>query len=295
MCLWILYVLVIIITNLFVYIKKDITFDVHKHTIMLTIGFANTFYTLWDVDSEKQYATDAYGNHYVSGIKVNYWYKKNISTDLEKAKSLYPGAAVNDSLRGKARDYSEVKQVLPPYDLFPYGQLKGYRIADCDNDWQLNRLYGDKWANKKSRVIARRRLIELGKLVRFTWIDQESKPVGEYGEGFEHYDVVRRYATPGQKAYHDKKNEVASYTTGQFFTHGEKVKIELREVSRGGFNGKFGWTDIVSYVDRDNRMFKYMGSAAPEQFEGYKMIQATIEHSYYNSVHETKLKRIKIA
>ena len=54
------------------------------------IGFVNKFYTLWSIDTQPVYTTDVNGKHWLTGYNTNYTYHKNISFDLEKAKSLYP-------------------------------------------------------------------------------------------------------------------------------------------------------------------------------------------------------------
>lgn len=65
------------------------------------IGFANKFFTLWSIDAEPVYTTDAYGKHWLTGYHTRYTYHKNISFDLEKAKALYPSLEVQEDLRGK--------------------------------------------------------------------------------------------------------------------------------------------------------------------------------------------------
>ncbi len=81
----------------------------------LQIGFANKFYTLWDVTSEKRYATDLNGRHYVSGINTTYTYYQNLSTDLDKAKekAINKGCKsldLNTELRGKRNSFESYKK-----------------------------------------------------------------------------------------------------------------------------------------------------------------------------------------
>lgn len=88
-------------------IKEPETKEVaeRKNTI---IGFANQFYTLWNFSVEPMYSTihTAAGERHVkTGDIYKYFYIKNISKDLEKVKSLYPNVTIDDSLRGKSRDF----------------------------------------------------------------------------------------------------------------------------------------------------------------------------------------------
>ena len=91
------------------------------------IGFAETFYTLWERTEEKHY-TDGYLSH----ITYVYSYLKNISTSIEAAKEAYPKADVDLELRGFTHVRSENVE-LPDeyYSSFRFGKYKGQAIADC--------------------------------------------------------------------------------------------------------------------------------------------------------------------
>ena len=95
------------------------------------IGFANTFYTLWSFRNDSSYFTDAYGNHHLQSIKTTYDFIKNISTDLDKVKALYPNLSIDDSLRGKSSSWSEKKEVdETPANIFTFGKYCGKSIED---------------------------------------------------------------------------------------------------------------------------------------------------------------------
>lgn len=99
---------------------------------MNTIGFATEFYTLWDVTSEVTYFTDAYGNHHKSGVKTNYCYIKNVSTDLDKVKSLFPNTPINEELRGKSTSFFVTKEEdLTPH-ILKFGKYCGKTIQDVE-------------------------------------------------------------------------------------------------------------------------------------------------------------------
>jgi len=86
---------------------------------METIGFGGTYYTLWYV-----YEKDGY---------VHYDYVKNISTDEEKAKRLYPKADIDMSLKGS---HSFTRKIEDPLenDCFEGGMYKGTKFEDCHDD-----------------------------------------------------------------------------------------------------------------------------------------------------------------
>jgi len=90
---------------------------------METIGFGGTYYTLWYV-----YENDGY---------VHYDYVKNISTDEEKAKRLYPEADIDMSLKGNHSFTRKIEDSLEN-DCFKGGMYKGVKFENChDDDYML--------------------------------------------------------------------------------------------------------------------------------------------------------------
>lgn len=109
---------------------------------MEAIGFANKYYTLWQVDT------------YTHTIRVGqneevtrYVYIKNISFDRETAFAKYPNAKFIEDLRGKTQSWDSVKVVYTDVDTFRFGKYCGQRIDDCtDNsylEWYWNNVYAD--------------------------------------------------------------------------------------------------------------------------------------------------------
>lgn len=94
---------------------------------METIGFANTFYTLWDVSTEIEYYTDLNGKHWPKCEKTHFHYIKNISTDLEKVKSLYPDLSIDEELRGKSLSWTKESEDLTP-EILKFGKYHGKTI-----------------------------------------------------------------------------------------------------------------------------------------------------------------------
>lgn len=79
---------------------------------MKIIGFATQYYTLWNYNSEKVYAKEGY----LAYIKHEYTYIKNISTDLDKVKTLYPDTTIDDTLRGKTSSFSYRETIKKEFD-----------------------------------------------------------------------------------------------------------------------------------------------------------------------------------
>jgi len=104
---------------------------------MDAIGFANKFFTLWSIETEPVYTTDSNGKFWLTGHNTRYIYHKNISFDLDKAKSLYPKLEVHEDLRGKTASWtSENREDFCP-QIMKFGKYYGEDINELlDKDFQ---------------------------------------------------------------------------------------------------------------------------------------------------------------
>ena len=101
---------------------------------MLTIGFANKFYTLWDCTVDVN--TDDRG---IKHTVCKNQYIKNISFDLNKAQNLYPGAPVDESLKGHTGSFT-CTYIEYPDDMFKYGKYCGMKFKEV-NDYEYMAWY----------------------------------------------------------------------------------------------------------------------------------------------------------
>ena len=106
---------------------------------MKRIGFANKYYTLWDVSEETVYRT-VNDVHFASGTKITFTYYQNLSTDLDKAISKAKSMGVtilevDEGLRGKTRSFSSVKNRNDIYNdnQFKFGRYEALQISDCED------------------------------------------------------------------------------------------------------------------------------------------------------------------
>lgn len=97
---------------------------------MKTIGFANVYYTLWDITSEvcKYQAPD--GKIYPSYTIVHYAYIQNISKDLEKVKSLYPDVEIDLELKGTKSYSIEKKEIDLSPEILKFGKYAGFNVNE---------------------------------------------------------------------------------------------------------------------------------------------------------------------
>jgi hypothetical protein len=92
------------------------------------IGFATQFYTLWNYQAVPTFITDSYGKHHQTGIDHKYYYCKNISTDLEKVKALFPNVEISMELRGTSSFIRNEKLDLP--EIFFWGGKYAGKLID---------------------------------------------------------------------------------------------------------------------------------------------------------------------
>lgn len=227
---------------------------------MQTIGFAETYYTLWDVSEP----------YTIQGcVRQDYTYVKNLAMNLEIAKGRMKGEYLVDlELRGSTsftRNLSEV--VEEDIDRFPYGKLKGQLINESVDTWQLFRV---KQSGGDRGKLASNRLLALGELVEY--------------EG--------EMILPKMKVEKEIEKLKAG-GAGLHFLDGEKVETELKEIERFHFEGTFGLTSVVTYITQDGKILKYMGGTPIRIGEGFVKVKFTIKHSEYKGVAETKIIRLK--
>ena len=111
--------------------------------VITAIGFANKYYTLWQISEE----TKPLGNGR-SYVITHYTYVKNISFDKETALAKYPGATLNENLRGMTSSWdSKPKEVWDNVDTFRFGKYAYTKIADNTDinylEWYWNQIDGD--------------------------------------------------------------------------------------------------------------------------------------------------------
>jgi hypothetical protein len=99
------------------------------------IGKSTKFYTLWEVWEETHHTQR--GEAYKV---IHHQYIKNISFDIDKAKSKYPNAIVDTSLCGHS-SWTSIDYPKPPVDEFQGGKYRGDKIAECTDYQYLHWAY----------------------------------------------------------------------------------------------------------------------------------------------------------
>lgn len=257
------------------------------------MGFTTQYYTLWEVgEPYKKYTAGATVNGVFSGsfyMAQDFCYLQNLSKDhdaaIAKITEISAGQfTINLDLRGHSTFTREVTgsrgNDLPDY-VFSFGQLAGQDIRTATDVWQLNRAKNEE-IGKRRRALARRRLIELGELVRNT----VGNAFGDDGN----WVSVKRLAY-----LQDRAGKQAA--GGHHFENGKRITVALRIVGRASYDTQYGTVYIREYMTEDGKLVKYKGASPLDitEDDGYVKITGTIEHGDYKDQPETRIKRYKKA
>lgn len=284
---------------------------------MLTIGFTNHYYTLWSVREVE--TLNPYDGHLY--LITHFNYRQNLSMNFEEAKKKIAemageaGYDIDLDLKGD-HAYFFTKRRISQLELyqFTFGKLTGQDMRISEEAWQLSRAMNQE-PNPRRRVYARKRLIEMGELIRYDWKERgvTYRPMTEeemiknaeaMGEGMEEYlkynagaEVQEWIETP--KKYCPKRLYEYMQTNkmkNHYFEDGKRVELELKRLGKVKFfNTAYGESVLVNFQDKENRIFKYMGATYPDIDDtDFKKVKATIKHEEYRGQKETKLQRIKI-
>lgn len=115
---------------------------------MLVIGFANKYYTLWDVIEHIE------NNGYSKYVWYTYSFIKNISMDKEKTFNSYPNINFDETLKGKTITFiTEKKEVWDNVDTFRYGRYKGKKITEINDIKYIEWYYNNIWDEEHKKYI----------------------------------------------------------------------------------------------------------------------------------------------
>jgi hypothetical protein len=207
---------------------------------MKTIGFTNTFYTLWEVSEPYQRFINAHEFY----EQIDHSYIQNLSKTLAGAKKKVAEMGIEKyrvdlEIRGE-HSWTWKSELLNNFELweFPFGKLAGQDIRLSDDVWQLDRTYRED-RNPRRRVIARRRLIELGEIIRFPhedWVNfDELEECDKDGYGASKHDDGKWYHYVPKA-----KRAVIPYITKQGYGHWVEQQETKRVAEKSQYIGKVG-------------------------------------------------------
>jgi len=234
-----------------------------------TIGFANKYYTMWEVSEPIRIQL----SKYTYRTEQVFSYIQNLSFDLDKAKAKVSGKfEVDLSLRGSST-FTKTSDVTSdaPENIFKFGKYADQDIREV-NDVKYTLWYYEQTQNE----FAKKLLLDNG------YVENDGKVISaEYSEIL--------------KETQSRKDSINSLDDGHHFDDGKRVSLELKQVDFFSFDGPYGTTYIITYASKCGKKFKYMGSAIPDVSNiEFHNVKATIYHSDYKGEKQTRLKRINV-
>ncbi len=270
----------------------------------LVIGFTNVYYTLWYVSAPYKKFVSQYDFYWTVDVQ----YYQNLSHNLDEAIAKLKGQPYTIDLNQKGQNGSKYsyqtsgKLSSRPIEQFSFGKLEGQLITVSEDEWQLTRAMETE-KNPRTRVIARRRLIELGLLVKhnhvtFENINENWNKRDENGNLLEESYIQRpinhKYISKKQFDFEQFK-KTQNEMSGHFYNEKDKVTLNLKQIRQNSFDTQYGTCYVITYLSDDNRIFKYKGSSPLEiSKEIFQTVAGTIAHGEYQGVNETRLLRMKI-
>jgi len=242
-----------------------------RNSIKQVIGFAEKYYTLWDV-----YEDNSDG-----------FYVKNLSMDLDIAKSKVEGEyEVDLTRRGTTWNYDDggMDMPEPASDEFSFGRCRNLKIMESDEIWQLERACKEETPERQELAV--KRLMELDNKYEFVPFRNG------YWDRKERDEILKHEAEETRKA---------NLKRGHFFNDKDKVELELRTLEAFGFNGSYGYCNVRVYESKCGRIFKYIGTSPPDlneleyhytksgkwyitiEDDSFYKVSATVKHSEYKT------------
>ena len=176
---------------------------------MLVIGFANKYFTLWDVtehiEDNGRYKTSWCSNSFI----------KNISMDKETAFSKHPGVPFDESLRGHYVSFNTApKQIWDNVDTFRFGKYDGELITDNNDTDYIKWYYENGSYDDEHREFVKEELKRRG--FEFEMCDYET-----------YFGQVRTYEriwSPEEIIQRDKDNAIKEEIK-KTLTHKENIDV----------------------------------------------------------------------
>lgn len=269
------------------------------------IGFATEYYTLWN-EITIEHFKDINGVWTQTGTTIKYNYIQNLSKDENSALAKFAekfnvnieDIEVDESLRGiPSRSFEKYIKRELPFNVFPWGRFMFFPIMECDDIYQLKRVYSGEGAiggsdefetsiPMRRRALARRRLIQLGELIKQDWMDKQ------WNDNTLEWDEV-----PSKYMFkYDYERFLKSKSSFWSHNNGDKIIKDLKQIKSTGYDSSFGYVYIITYISSEEIEYSYKGSNPPNiPNDGeFHRIQATIKNSEYKGIKQNLIQRVKL-
>jgi len=93
-----------------------------------------------------------------------------------------------------------------------------------------------------------------------------------------------------------QKEKLESLRHGHHYTEGTKVSEPMTIAKQTGYDSIYGFVQVITMYDNENRVFTYKGSSFPiEVSVGDSIdIRGTVKHGEYKEIKQTYLQRVKV-
>jgi hypothetical protein len=228
---------------------------------MKVIGFAEQFYTLWEVEKTKVEI-----NRFQFKEKTHFLYIQNLSKDLEIAKSkINEPFEIDTNLRGEKRSfYTEGDpQGVIPDTVFKFGKYQYEEIKNCSDTGYVKWYYSETNNSHALDLLLK--------------------------NGYELIDGVLYDLNEAKKQKH-----LLNLKRGHLFNNKERVELKIKTIESFSFEGYYGITYVRIYETECGKEVKYIGGSPLNiSDEDFESVKATIKHDIYEDQNETKIQRIK--
>ena len=203
---------------------------------MNVIGFANKFYTLWDVSKHTE--TTEYG----SITYYSYTYIKNISMDNNTAFAKYPGVEYDENLRGKTISF-KTTPVITYTDVtkFRFGKYATVSIDDV-NDLNYTMWYYDNIEDSTHRDYVKSVLINKYGYIEYNGSLYTEEDYATILEENAHFDNVMKMINNNEVLTFVAESNPNEY--GELYV--DRMKYCFNEVGENYYNGHYYYLPIVN-------------------------------------------------
>lgn len=275
----------------------------------LVIGFTNVYYTLWRVT----FFSKVEHVHYLQNLSMDFGKAQaKVSELLESKNGSYFGHDFEVDLDLRGTDGWSffrplaAKRYAP--ELLAFSRFVGRNMRDIDPNEEYFSHYAEAYDDygHKRRGAVEPVYKKMSGLLWATYLNKEENTF----RGLRRRVIARqclvnagllilvdgRYITPEQAKKAEDKRIREAAINGHHEEDGKRISLKVKRLGKPfSFDTQFGTTYIITLIDENNRLFKYMGSKLLDIEDEFVEVKATIKFDNYKDQAETKLQRIKIA
>lgn len=129
------------------------------------------------------------------------------------------------------------------------------------------------------------------------FLDDSTESIGQYSNDGTLYFIASEFIQNYVKSLREKYVADHAPKTEYFGNVGDKLELNLTLIHIGGYDTKYGYTYVYTFVDSEDHQFIWKTGCYLDESEGSTLtVRGTIKaHSEYHGVRQTELTRCKTA